>query len=359
MVVIFKEKCKKSIIYSSKNLEQLLNKKYNWCAPHARKIFEKQNANLYKIFTTIISRKDYEISGYDIFLMLQEAQLQEEKFILTILRDIKDRISECEYVFNFVFDYENDHGNHIYNDLFIDQEYNQHTILMLTTKKNFIRTTRFLMTIYLINTQVESYNQYTKSYENVYTYALHQKNYDLLNRLLIRDSDTFWKFIRQTPTVFYNSLEDKSLLIIDTIIASNPEEFQKNSIYMDLAMGLNQKSVCAMIDNGEINPFYIDKSSGNSALISAVFTKNIALFDKLMDMAPLWYVLHKNSDEKSAIDYLNPKSKNVLVQHMYQRLHSTIKIGMEKPKVIIMNGKDTIYINPVGTEAVPTLPPAI
>jgi hypothetical protein len=346
MVILIKEKSKRALIYSSKNLEQLLNKKYNWCAPHAQKIFQKQNANLHKIFTTILSKKDYEISGYDMLLILQEANIQEEQFVLSILRDIKERTSESEYVFNFVFDYENDHGNHIYNDLFIDQEYNQHTILMLATKKDFTKITRFLMTIYLINSQVESYNQYSKCYENVYTYALEKKNYDLLYRLLIKDSETFWKFTRTTPESLYNMIQDKSLPIIDTIVTNHHEIFNKNSYYMELAMSFNQKTTCAMIDVGEVNPFYIDRESGNSALISAVYTRNTVLFDKLMDMAPLWYVLHKNSDGKSAIDYVNPRSKNMIVQHIYQRLHNTIKIGMEKPKVIIMNGKDTIYINP-------------
>ncbi len=339
----------KCIVYTCKHFEQLLNKKYNWCSLHAQKVFEKQNANLYKIFSTITQQKNYELSGYDLLLILQEAKPQEEKFILSIFRNMKERVSECEYLFNFVFDYESDHGNHIYNDLFIDQEYNHHTTLMLAAKKNFLYISRFLMTIHLINTKVESYNQYTKSYENVYTYAMANQNYDLLNKLLLRDAPTFWRYMRHSPESLYARLEDKSHPLIDAIIMSNedPTIFQKNSIYMDLAMKLNQKSVCAMIDIGEINPFYIEKDSGNSALISAVFTKNVALFDKLMDMAPLWYVLHKNCDQKSAIDYANPKSKNALVQHMYQRLHSTIKIGMEKPKVIIMNGKDTIYINPL------------
>jgi hypothetical protein len=353
MVFVLKKSSSKTIVYTCKHFEQLLNKKYNWCSLHAQKIFEKQNPNLFKIFTTIMKSKNYEFSGYDLLLILQEAKEQEEGFILSILRDMKERISECEYLFNFVFDYENDHGNHIYNDLFIDQEYNHHTVLMLATKKNFMKITKFLMNIHLINTKVESYNQYTKCYESVYTYAMSNQNYDLLNRLLIRDAPTFWKFTRTTPESLYTMIQDKSLPLIDTILMnhcssdqSNGNEFQKNSIYMELAMGLNQKSVCTMIDIGEINPFYIERQSGNSALISAVFTKNIILFDKLMDMAPLWYVLHKNIDGKSAIDYVNSKSKNAIVQHMYQRLHSTIKIGMERPKVIIMNGKDTIYINP-------------
>ena len=63
-----------------------------------------------------------------------------------------------------------------------------------------------------------------------------------------------------------------------------------------------------------------------------------------MDLAPLWYILHQNCDGKSALDYINQKSKNACIQHMYQRLHNTIKIATEKPQVIILHGSNTIYI---------------
>lgn len=352
MVVIFKEKSGKKLAYSSRNLEQFLNKKYNWHSPHAKRVFEKQNANLSKIFSIVMKDPSYELTGYDLMLMLQETQSTEESFFLAILRDIKSTLVESEYLFNFVFDYEHDHGNHPYDDLFIDQEYNEHSFLMLATKKNFAKITRFLMTIYLINTHVETYNQITKQYVNVYTYALSNHNTDLLYKLLAKNEEDFWKYTRHTPQSLYDSIEDKSSPLVDLIIRTNMSSesgFHKNQIYMELAMGMNHKVICDMIDYGEINPLYIDRTSGNSALISAVYTRNAVLFDKLMDIAPLWYVIHKNSDGKSAIDYLNPRSKMPIVQHMYERLHTFIKIASEKPKVIIIQCGKTIYINPEPT----------
>ena len=346
VILIKKEKSVKHITYTSKSLEQVLNEKYNWCAPHARRVFEKQNANLFRIISTLLQKPSYELCGYDLALMLQEAQLQEESFLLPLFRDMKQRLSEHDYLFNYIFRYEEDHSMHLYSDLFINQEYDSHSLLMIGAHKNFVKMTRFLMTFPYINTHVETYNQYTKSYANVYMYALRNQNTDLLHKLLIVDSEAFWKYSRETPESLYEKVENKSLPIIDTLVGAHSDLFHKNSIYMELAMNLNQKGICMMIDEGEINPFYIEKGSGNSALISAVFTKNMLLFDKLMDLAPLWYILHQNCEGKSALDYMNPKSKSACVQHMYQRLHTTIKIAMEKPKVIMIHGKNTIYMNP-------------
>ena len=345
VILIKKEKSAKRIIYTSKDLQQILNEKYNWCAPHAKKVFEKQNVHLFKIINTLLQKPSYELSGYDLALLIQEARAQEESFLLTLFRDMKQRLSEHEYLFNYIFRYEEDENTHLYADLFMNQEYDSHSLLMIATHRNFVKMTRFFMTFDYINTCVETYHPYTKKYVNVYLYALQHKNMDLLHKCLIVNSETFWRYIRETPESLYQKVENKSLSIVDTLVMTHPELFHKNAFYMELAMNLNQNAVCHMIDVGEINPFYIEKSSGNSALISAVFTKNVLLFDKLMDLAPLWYILHQNCEGKSAMDYINPKSKNACVQHMYQRLHSTIKIAREKPEVIIIHGSNTIYMN--------------
>lgn len=351
----------KSLVYYSKYIEILLNEKYNWSSPSSQKKFGENNKNLHKIINILVKNRNYEITGYDLMLMIQESNKsnkESEEFLLKIFRNIKEKVHDSLYLFDYTFDYEEDHQHHIYNDLFIEQEFNHHSLLMIATKFNYAKIAKFLLSYSMINIKVEAYNQYKKSYSNVHTYALENKNYDLLSTLLKRDSDIFWKYMRHTPTSLYESIEDKSCTLIDTIVSNYICEFNKNEIYMELAMGLNQNAVIKLIEYGEINPFYIDKASGNNALISATFTKNAVLFEKLMEMAPLWYVIHKNSDGKCAQDYLNPKSKKVINNYMIDRLHNFIKIHSEKPKVIIMNGKDTIYINPVGTPLVPTLPPA-
>ncbi len=364
MSIKFKEsssKNSKSLVYYSKYIELLLNEKYNWYTPSIRKKFAENNKSLYKLLETLLKKRDYEVTSYDLMLMIQESNKnykESEDFILKIFRNMKEKVHDSLYLFDYTFDYEEDHQHHIYNDLFVDQEYNNHSLLMIATKFNYTKIAKFLLSYSMINIKIEAYNQYKKAYNNVHTYALENKNYDLLNTFLKRDSEIFWKYMRHTPNSLYEIIEDKSSSLIDTIITSNLNEFSKNEVYMELAMGLNQNAVINLIDYGEINPFYIDKTSGNSALISATFTKNAVLFEKLMEMAPLWYVVHKNSDGKGAMDYLNPKSKKVINNYMIDRLHNFVKIHTEKPKVIIMNGKDTIFINPVGTPLVPTLPPA-
>lgn len=340
----------KSLVYYSKYIEILLNEKCNWSSPSSQKKFAESNKSLYKLLETLLKNRNYEITGYDLMLMIQESNKsnkESEEFLLKIFRNIKEKVHDSLYLFDYTFDYEEDHQHHIYNDLFIEQEYNHHSVLMLSTKCNYVKIAKFLISYSIINIKVEAYNQYKKIYSNVHTYALDTRNYDLLTTLLKRDSDIFWKYMRHTPTSLYESIEDKSSPLIDTIVTSNLSEFSKNEIYMELAMGLNQNAVLKMIEYGEINPFYIDKASGNTALISATFTKNAVLFEKLMEMAPLWYVVFKNIDGKCAQDYLNVKSKKVINNYMIDRLHNFIKIHTEKPKVIIMNGKDTIYINPV------------
>ena len=339
----------KSLVYYSKHIELLLNEKYNWYTPSSQKKFAENNKNLYKLIETLLKNRNYEITGYDLMLMIQESNKsnkESEEFLLKIFRNMKEKVHDSLYLFDYTFDYEEDHQHHIYNDLFIEQEYNHHSLLMLATKCNYIKIAKFLLSYSMMNIKVEAYNQYKKAYNNVHTYALDTKNYDLLSTLLKRDSDIFWKYIRHTPISLYESIEDKSSPLIDTIVTSNLSEFSKNEIYMELAMGLNQNGVIKLIEYGEINPFYIDKASGNTALISATFTRNVVLFEKLMEIAPLWYVVFKNIDGKCAQDYLNPKSKKVINNYMVDRLHNFVKIHSEKPKVIIMNGKDTIYINP-------------
>jgi hypothetical protein len=79
-------------------------------------------------------------------------------------------------------------------------------------------------------------------------YALQNHNTDLLHKLLIVDSEAFWKYSRETPESLYQKMEDKSLPIIDTLVGAHSDLFHKNSIYMELAMNLNQKGVCMMID---------------------------------------------------------------------------------------------------------------
>ncbi len=336
----------KSLVYYSKYIEIFLNEKHNWSSPSVTKKYEKEHKNLYNILQTVIKKRDYEITGYDLMLLIQESKKENEELLLQMFRNIKSKLHDSLYIFDYTFDYEEDQENHIYNDLFIDQEYNHHSLFMLVVKKDYTKIAKFLSSYQMINTQVESYNQYKKCYVNLYTYAFENKNYELLHKLLKNDSTTFWKYMRHTPLSLYESIEDKSCELIDTIVISNLHEFNNNKVYMELSMGLNQKAILELIEHNEINPFYIDKASGNSALISATFTKNVVLFEKLMEMAPLWYVVHKNSDGKCAQDYLNPKSKKVINNYMIDRLHHFVKIHTEKPKVIIMNGKDTIFINP-------------
>lgn len=336
----------KSLVYFSKYIEIFLNEKHNWSSPSVTKKYEKEHKNLYRIIQTVLKNRDYEITGYDLMLMVQESKKENEELLLQIFRNIKSKLHNSLYIFDYTFDYEEDHQHHLYNDLFIDQEYNHHSLFMLVVKKDYIKIAKFLSSFDMINTKVESYNQYKKCYVNLYTYAFENKNYELLYKLLKRDNETFWKYMRHTPHSLYESIEDKSCELVDTIVTTNLNDFSNNKVYMELSMGLNQKAVIQLIEHNEINPFYIDKASGNSALISAVFTKNATLFEKLMEIAPLWYVIHKNSDGKCAQDYLNPKSKKVINNYMIDRLHNFVKIHTEKPKVIIMNGKDTIFINP-------------
>lgn len=355
MGITFKDsnsKNSKSLIYYSKYIEILLNEKYNWSSPSSQKKFAETNKSLHKLLQTLIKNRNYEITGYDLILLIQESNKsnkESEEFILKIFRNIKEKVHDTLYLFDYTFDYEEDHQHHIYNDLFIDQEYNSNSLLMIATKFNYVKIAKFLLSYSMINIKVEAYNQYKKAYQNVHTYAFENKNYDLLSTLLKRNNEIFWKYMRHTPLSLYESIEDKSVSLIDTIITTHLNEFSKNEIYMELAMSLNQNAVIKMIEYGEINPFYIDKASGNSALISATFTRNAVLFEKLIEMAPLWYVVFKNSDGKCAQDYLNVKSKKVINNYMMDRVHNFVKIHTEKPKVIIMNGKDTIYINPVGT----------
>ncbi len=336
----------KSLVYYSKYIEIFLNEKYNWCSPATTKKYEKEHKNLYTIIQTALKNRDYEITGYDLMLLVQESKKEHEELLLQLFRNIKSKLYDSLYIFDYTFDYEEDTQDHIYNDLFIEQEYNHHSIFMLVVKKDYTKIAKFLSSFDMINTKVEAYNQYKKCYVNLYTYTFENKNYELLNKLLKNDNETFWKYMRHNPLSLYEVIEDKSCELVDTIVTNNINDFSTNKIYMELAMGLNQKAVIQLIEHNEINPFYIDKASGNNALISATFTKNATLFEKLMEIAPLWYVLHKNSDGKCAQDYLNPKSKKVINNYMIERLHNFIKIHTEKPKVIIMNGKDTIYINP-------------
>lgn len=332
----------KSLVYYSKYIELCLNDKYNWYSPSSQKKIEYENKNLYKLLQTVIQNRNYEITGYDLMLMVQETK--NEDILLDICKNIKEKINDPLYIFDYSYNYEDDHQHHIYNDILMDKEYDNHSLLMLILKKNFTKIAKLISSYSMINYKVEAYNQYKKSYVNIYTYALDNKNYDILNIYLKRDPQTFWKFMRYDPLSLYNIIEDKSVPLIDNIIENNIDIFNDNQIYMELAMGLNQKSVITLIENGEINPFYIDRNSGNSAFISAVYTKNIVLFEKLMEISPMWYLLNRNIENKSAIDYLQPKSKKVINNYMYDRLHTYIKIYMEKPKVIIMNGKDRIYI---------------
>ncbi len=344
----------KSLVYYYKYIEIILNDKFNWASPHASKKFENNNKNLYAILKTIIDAKNRnkELRPYDLMLIVQEGNVNDEDLILQIFKNIKEKINDPLHLFDYMYDYDEYQDNNMYNDLFIEKEYNNHSLLMLVLKKNYNKIAKFLSSYKMINNKVESYNQYLKKYVNIYTYALDNKNYDFLNTYLKRDSNTFWKYTRHTPLSLYESIEDKSLPLIDTIIENNIHEFNNNKIYMELSMGLNQKAVIKLIEYGEINPFYIDKSSGNSALISATFTRNATLFEKLMEIAPLWYILNKNVENKSAIDYLNQKSKKVINNYMYDRLHTFIKINCEKPKVIIINGKERYYINnDIQTEA--------
>lgn len=365
----------KSPVYTGADLNQLLNEKYNWLCANTHEVFARQNGYLYGLLKMLATRPKNLINGYEAMLLLQITTPREEGILMMILRDIKKRTSDPSYVLGYRFEFERDgeeerdeEGHPIptkYEDYMVQREFDGYSLMMMAAHKNLWKIAKFLYLEDAVDSPShEVYQEKSGVYKNLYTYALSQNQIGFLTILFQKSSSTFWDRIRTTPEELVENLKSrtatldhtknpahKELLsqifaLMEMIVVEHPDHFVDNQLYLDFARNHQNEALLAMLRHGEINPMYTDRVTGNTAFIYAAKTRNLELFEMLLYSMPLSHLVQKNAEGKAAIDYLPASSRTPKVQQMGAMLRSYLKFLLERPKLVIMNGKDTIYLNP-------------
>lgn len=375
----------KSSVYTGADLTQLLNEKYNWLCANTHAVFVKQNARLHGLLKMMSSQPKSLIGGYEAMLLLQETTPREEGILLMILRDIKKRTSDGSHIlgYRFEFDRDGDEDGEKYDDYALRTRLDGYTMLILAAKKDLWKIAKYIFMAEGVEIHQEVSEKETGEYHSIYTYSLassslckgrgeagemmekvEKEKIGFLAVLFQKFPAEFWERTRTTPHDLVENLKSRTahlnhtkspvhrdLLtkifeLMEMIVVVHPDHFVDNQLYLDFSRNHQNEALLAMLRYGEINPMYTDKTTGNTAFIYAAKTRNLELFEMLLYSMPLSHLVQKNGEGKAAIDYLPASSKVPKVQQMGAMLRSYLKFLLERPKVVIMNGKDTIYLNP-------------
>ncbi len=381
----------KSPVYTGADLTQLLNEKFNWLCANTHAVFVKQNARLHGLLKIMTSQPKSILGGYEAMLLLQEATSREEGILLMILRDMKKRTSDAGHIlsYRFEFDRDGDEDGEKYDDYALRTRLDGYTMLILAAKQGLWKIAKYLFLADGEDSTIihqEVFEKDTGKYHSIYTYALNtdsdssatasstgmsegqekeeKEKISFLTVLFQKYPAQFWERTRTTPQDLVENLKSRTahlnhirspthrdLLtkifgLMEMVVVTHPDHFVDNQLYLDFARNHQNEALLAMLRYGEINPMYTDKTTGNTAFIYAARTRNLELFEMLLYSMPLSHLVQKNGEGKAAIDYLPASSKTPKVQQMGAMLRSYLKFLLERPKVVIMNGKDTIYISP-------------
>jgi hypothetical protein len=391
----------KSPVYTGADLTQLLNEKFNWLCANTHAVFTKQNARLHGLLKMMASQPKSILGGYEAMLLLQEATPREEGILLMILRDMKKRTSDAGHIlsYRFEFDRDGDEDGEKYDDYALRTRLDGYTMLILAAKQGLWKIAKYLFLAdgedaTIIHQEVfekettcdqsarpKGEPRLTGKYHSIYTYALaaqvviteesremiekeEKEKISFLTVLFQKFPAEFWERTRTTPQDLVENLKSRTahlnhmrspvhrdlltkiFTLMEMIVVAHPDHFVDNQLYLDFARNHQNEALLAMLRYGEINPMYTDKTTGNTAFIYAARTRNLELFEMLLYSMPLSHLVQKNGEGKAAIDYLPASSKVPKVQQMGAMLRSYLKFLLERPKLVIMNGKDTIYLNP-------------
>ncbi len=370
-----KEPVKKPV-YTGTELQSLLNEKFNWLCANTHAIFAKQNARLHDLLKTMATQTKSIIGGYEMMLLMQEGTPKEEGILLTILRDIKKRTTDPPHVLGYIFDFdrdgEEDGGDAKYDDHVLKSDLDGYSMLMMAASRNLWKIAKYLYVADETGSALkqEVYHSDSGKYHSIYTFALACQTTDQIGFLTAlfqkaKSTETiFWDRVRMGPQELVDHLKSKTtgldhrksptereLLtkifeLMEMVVVAHPDHFVDNQLYLDFARNHQNEALLAMLRHGEINPMYTDRETGNTAFLYATISGNMELFEMLLYTMPLSYLVQKNAEGKAAIDYLPTNARGKKVQQMGAMLRSYLKFLLERPKLVIMNGKDTIYVNP-------------